>query len=58
MSMDAEDFKVPSGKKVSLKDYDSGWMPKWAKKEEEKEGKKAVKQQAQAILKGNRAEAC
>ncbi len=22
--MDAEDFKVPSGKKVSLKDYDSG----------------------------------
>lgn len=52
--MDAEDFKVPSGKKVSLKDYDSGWMPKWAKKEEEKEGKKAVKQQAQAILKGNR----
>jgi len=54
VSMDAEDFKVPSGKKVSLKDYDSGWLPKWAKKEEEKEGKKAVKQQAMAILEGNR----
>ena len=54
MSMGAEDFKVPSGKKISLKDYDSGWVPKWAKKQEEKEGKKAVKQQALAILEGNR----
>ena len=52
--MDAEDFKVPSGKKVSLKDYDPGWMPKWARKQEEEEGKKAVKQQAMAILEGNR----
>jgi len=54
MSMDAEEFKVPSGQKVSLKDYDSGWLPKWAKKQEEKEGKKAVKQQALAILESNR----
>jgi PPK2 family polyphosphate:nucleotide phosphotransferase len=54
MSIGAEDFKVPSGKKVSLKDYDSGWVPKWAKKQEEKGGRKAVKQQALAILEGNR----
>jgi polyphosphate kinase 2 (PPK2 family) len=54
MSMGAEGFKVLSGKKVSLKDYDSGWVPKWARKQEEKGGKKAVKQQALAILEGNR----
>jgi PPK2 family polyphosphate:nucleotide phosphotransferase len=54
MSMDAEDFKVESGKKVSLNDYDSGWIPKWAKKQEEKEGKKVVKQQAEDILECNR----
>jgi PPK2 family polyphosphate:nucleotide phosphotransferase len=54
MSMDAEDFKVPPGKKTSLKAYDSGWIPKWAKKQEEKEGKKAVKEQALAILEENR----
>ncbi len=54
MSMHAEDFKVPSGRKVSLKDCDSGWMPTWAKKQEDKEGKKAVKQQAMAILESNR----
>ena len=52
--MDAEDFKVPSGKKVSLTDYDPGWMPKWARKQAEEEGKKAVKQEAVAILEGNR----
>jgi len=54
MLMDAEDFKVPPGAKISLKDRDSGWVPKWAKKKEEKEGKKAVKEQALAILEGNR----
>jgi PPK2 family polyphosphate:nucleotide phosphotransferase len=54
MSMDAEDFKVPLGKKTSLKAYDSGWIPKWAKKQEEKEDKKAVKEQASAILEANR----
>ena len=52
--MDAEDFKVPSGKKVSLKDYDLAWIPKWAQKQEEKDGKKAVKQQAMDILESNR----
>jgi len=54
MSMDAEDFKVPHGKKNSLKDYDSGWVPKWAKETEEKGGKKAVKDQALVILETNR----
>ena len=52
--MDAEDFKVAAGKKISLKDYDSGWVPKWAKKQDEKGGKKAVKQQALTILETNR----
>ena len=49
-----EDFKVPVGKKINLKDYDSAWIPKWAKKQEEKEGKKAVKEQALAILEANK----
>ena len=54
MSMDVEDFKVLPGKKTRLKDYDSGWVPKWAKEEEEKEGKKAVKEKALAILEENK----
>ena len=54
MSMDSEDFKVSSGKKTSLKDFDSGWVPKWAKKKEDDEGKKAVKEQALAIVEANR----
>lgn len=53
MSMDAEDFKVPAGKAVSLKDYDSAWIPKWAKKEA-KNNKKAVKDEALAVLEQNR----
>ncbi len=54
MSINAENFKVPAGKTVSLKSYDSSWVPKWAKKQEEKEGKKGVKEQAQATLETNR----
>lgn len=54
MSIDTENFKVPAGKTISLKDYDSGWVPKWAKKQEEKEGKKAVKEQALTLLEANR----
>ena len=54
MSIDAEDFKVPAGKTISLKAYDSSWVPKWAKKQEEKEGKKAVKEQALTLLEANR----
>jgi len=52
--MDSDDFKVPSGKKISLKDFDSGWIPKWAKKKEDEEGKKAAKEEASAILEANR----
>jgi PPK2 family polyphosphate:nucleotide phosphotransferase len=51
-----EDFRVPPGKKISLKDCDSGWIPKWAEKQEGKEGKKAVKEQALAVLEENRKE--
>ena len=50
MSIDTEDFKVPVGKTINLKAYDSGWVPKWAKKQEEKDGKKAVKEQALKLL--------
>jgi hypothetical protein len=54
MQMDAaENFKVPTDKTINLKTYDSGWLPKWAQKEEDKEGKKAVKEQALAVLEGN-----
>jgi PPK2 family polyphosphate:nucleotide phosphotransferase len=52
--MDTETFKVPAGKTVSLKAYDSGRVPSWAEKLEEKEGKKAVKKQALTILEANR----
>jgi len=54
VSMDSEDFKVSPSKKISLKDYDSGWIPKWAKEQEEKKGKKAAKEQALALLEANR----
>lgn len=53
LPMCSEDFKVPAGKKVSLKDCDSAWLPKWAKKME-KNGKKSVKQEALTILRKNR----
>jgi PPK2 family polyphosphate:nucleotide phosphotransferase len=51
--MDSEDFKVPSGKKVSLKDFDPAWVPKWAKKKEDEEGKKTGKEEALDILEAN-----
>ena len=51
---DIERFRVPTGKKVALKDYDPGWLPKWAKIKEGKEGKKAVKKQALEALEQNR----
>jgi len=53
MSIEFEDFRVPPGKKISLKDYDSGWVPVWAKKEE-KEGKKTAKDQASAMIAANK----
>ena len=45
---------MPGEKAISLKDYDSGWIPKWAKKREEKEDKKTIKEQALALLETNR----
>jgi PPK2 family polyphosphate:nucleotide phosphotransferase len=46
----AENFKVPLDKKIDLKDYDPGWVPKWAAKSENKDEKQAVKDQALLIL--------
>ena len=54
MAIDTEDFKVGVGKKITLKDYDPSWVPKWAKKQEEKDGKKSVKQLALTLLESNR----
>ncbi len=54
MSIDVNEFKVPVGKGVSVTAYDPGWIPKWAKKQEEKEGKRGIKEQALAILETNR----
>lgn len=49
-----ENFKVPLDKKISLKDFDSSWVPNWAAKCEDENGKKAVKEQALLILGENR----
>ncbi|HUK85665.1 MAG TPA: polyphosphate kinase 2 family protein [Candidatus Acidoferrum sp.] len=54
MQTDAEDFKVPVGKKISLDDYDPAWIPKWAKEKECKEDKKTIKDEAAVILEANR----
>jgi PPK2 family polyphosphate:nucleotide phosphotransferase len=54
MSIDTEDFKVPFGKTIDLKSYDPEWVPKWSLKLEEKEGKKAAKEQALKLLDSNR----
>jgi PPK2 family polyphosphate:nucleotide phosphotransferase len=51
MPMDAQDFKVPAGKTISLKDYDSNWLPEWAKQEKHR---KALKEHALALLEKNR----
>ena len=55
MQIDAiEHFRVPSGKKIKLKDYDPDWVPKWAMPKGGKGGKKAVKKQASNILEENK----
>ena len=54
LSITIEDFKVPIGKKIDLKNYDSGWVPKWAQNQQHKTGKKSVKQQALTLLETNR----
>jgi len=54
LSLDAENFRVPSGKKIKLEDSDPDWIPKWAEIEQEKEGKRTVKEQSSDILETNR----
>jgi PPK2 family polyphosphate:nucleotide phosphotransferase len=54
MSIDIDDFKVAFGKTIDLKGYDPEWVPKWSLKMEEKEGKKAAKEQALKLLDSNR----
>ena len=55
MRIDAiEHFRVPVGKKSRLKDYDPGWVPKWARTKGGKEEKKAVKKQALDIFEENK----
>jgi PPK2 family polyphosphate:nucleotide phosphotransferase len=54
LSINIEDFKVPFGKEIDLKIYDSDWVPKWAQKRQDKAGKKQVKQHALAFLENNR----
>ncbi len=53
MSIETENFKVPVGKTVHLKHYDSCWIPKWSQKQEEKEGKKTAKERVQKLLESN-----
>jgi PPK2 family polyphosphate:nucleotide phosphotransferase len=54
MQIAEENFKVPPGKKTSLKDFDASWVPKWAKKQEATGGKKTVKQIALENLEDSR----
>jgi PPK2 family polyphosphate:nucleotide phosphotransferase len=49
-----DNFRVSPVKEIDLKDYDPGWVPKWAAAKGDKEGKKAAKQQAFEILEANR----
>ncbi|MCW4030165.1 MAG: polyphosphate kinase 2 family protein [Candidatus Bathyarchaeota archaeon] len=50
--MDSESLRVPLGKKINLTDYDAGWVPKWAKKE----NKQTLHQHAAAVLDANKQE--
>jgi PPK2 family polyphosphate:nucleotide phosphotransferase len=49
-----EDFKVLPGKKTYLNSCDPGWLPKWARKQEGKDGKNQVKEQALTLVEANR----
>lgn len=54
MQMDAvENLKVSTGKKVALKNYDSGWVPKWVADCETKKGKKTAKEEVLGIVEAN-----
>jgi PPK2 family polyphosphate:nucleotide phosphotransferase len=50
---DQENFEVPPNTKIVLKDFDTGWVPKWAKKQQKAGGKQGVKEQALSILAAN-----
>ena len=55
MQIDAiKHFRVPAGEKINLKDYDAGWIPKWARVKGDRKGKKAVKRQALNMLEENK----
>jgi PPK2 family polyphosphate:nucleotide phosphotransferase len=54
LSIDEKEFKLPVGKVISLKAYDSVWLPKWAQNIKEKGGKKEVKGQAFKLLEDDR----
>ena len=53
MSVNSEDFKVPPGKKTSLKDFDPGWVPNGLRKRTMKKAKKREKSRRLAILEAN-----
>jgi PPK2 family polyphosphate:nucleotide phosphotransferase len=50
---DQENFEIPPNTKIVLKDFDTGWVPKWAKKQQKAGGKQGVKEQALSILAAN-----
>ena len=49
-----DNFQVSADKKIDLKDYDPGWVPKWAAAKGDKESKKTAKQKAVDILEENK----
>jgi len=49
-----KNFKVPAGKRISLKDYDAGWFPEWAREIRDAKGKKVAKKHALAVLDHNK----
>jgi PPK2 family polyphosphate:nucleotide phosphotransferase len=49
-----DNFRVPASKNIDLKDYEPGWVPKWAASSGDKESKKAVKKQVLGILEQNK----
>jgi len=51
--MESENFRIHPESKISLAAYDSGYVPKWTKKQEEKTGKKVAKEKALALLSEN-----
>lgn len=51
--MESENFRIPPESKISLAANDSGWVPKWTKKQVEKTGKKVAKEKALTLLSEN-----